>query len=171
MDTTTRIISQEKINTDSKTGLDRYSQVTSLNIDGDNNGLITVKGRIALLSATGVCMLVESLWEYTRSDKPATTEDVLVVDEPATYYTEGEILVPAVMDGETELTPAILAIGGELKTAEVSHYENKIVTPENNKYTALEQSQLGQGIKQMLAIDLQGAIINNIWTPINLKQL
>lgn len=171
MDTTTRIIAQKKVNTDAATGLDRYSQVTSLSIDGDSNGLITVKGRIALLSATGICMLVESQWGFTRYDKPATTQDVLVVDTPAEYYVEGEEIVPAVMDGETEITPAVLAVGGELKVAEVSHYENQQVTPENNKYTQLEQSPIGQGIKQMLGLDLDGAIDNGIWVVANLKQL
>jgi hypothetical protein len=171
MDITTRIIAQRKVNTDTKTGLDRYSQVTSLNIDGENNGLITVKGRIVLLSSTGVCMLVESQWSFTRYDKAATTQDVPVVDTPATYYEAGETITPAIMDGETEITPAVLAVGGELKTAEVSHTENQVVTPENNKYTQLEQSPIGQGIKQMLGLDLDGAIVNEVWISANLNQL
>lgn len=158
MDTTTRVISQKKVNTDSKTGLDRYSQVTSLNIDGDNNGLITVKGRIALLSSTGVCMLIENKWEYTRYDKPAVMADVLVEDAPATYYTAGE-----------DMGNDVFATGGELKTPAVTHLESQVVTPENNKYTALEQNPLGQGIKQMLGLDLEGAIVDGIWTPANLN--
>jgi hypothetical protein len=161
MDTTTRIISQKKVNTDTATGLDRYSQITSLNIDGDNNGLITVKGRIALLSSTGVCMLVENKWEYTRYDKPATFADQKVIDTPAEYYALGE-----------DMGGGILAESEDIvKVAEVSHYEQVQVTPANNKYAALEQNPLGQGIKQMLGIDLEAAIVNGVWTPANLNQL
>lgn len=161
MDTTTRIISQKKVNTDTATGLDRYSQVTSLNIDGDNNGLITVKGRIALLSSTGVCMLIENRWEYTRYDKPATFADVWIVDSPVEYYALGEDMGGGVLAESENI----------IKVAEVGHFESQIVTPANDKYTALEQNPIGQGIKQMLGIDLDGAIVSETWVPANLIQL
>lgn len=147
MDTTTRIISQEKVNTDSNTGLDRYSQVTGFSVKGENNGLITVEGRIALLSATDVCMLVESQWSYTRYDKAAVTGDVWIVDSPA------------------------IIVNDEIVTPEVGHYENQEITPANNKYTQLDQSPIGQGIKQMFGLDLQGAIDNGVWIPTNLNML
>lgn len=41
----------------------------------------------------------------------------------------------------------------------------------NNKYTALEESAIGLGIKQMLGLDLSGAISNGIWVEESLKQL
>lgn len=170
MDTTTRVIAQAKVNNDAATGLERFAQVTSLNIDGENNGLITVKGRIALLSSTGVCMNVESQWSFTRYDKAAGYHDVWVVDTATQYYVADEVITPAVMDGEIEITPAVLAVGGELKAAEVGHYESQILTPVNNKYTALEQSAIGQGIKQMLGLDLSGAIVSSVFVKENLIQ-
>jgi hypothetical protein len=166
MDTTTRVIAQAKVNDDIATGLERFAQVTSLNIDGDNNGLITVKGRIALLSPTGICMNVESQWSFTRHDKAATYQDVWVVDTAAEYFTIGEDMGGGVL-AETE---------GIVKVAEVGHYESQELTPVNNKYTMLEQSAIGQGIKQMLGLDLlgngttPGAIVNGVFVKENLKQ-
>ena len=159
-ETTTRIIAQAKINTDTTTGLDRYSQVTALNIDGADNGRITVYGRVVLLAPTGVCMQIESQWSFVRFDKPAKFEDVKVIDIPATYYVVGE-----------DMGGGLLALGGEVKTAEVSHYTSQEVSVANNKYTMLEQSAVGLGIKQMLGLDLTGAIVNNIWVEDKLKQL
>lgn len=161
MDTTTRIIAQAKVNNDTATGLERFAQVTSLNIDGDNNGLITVKGRIVLLSPTGICMNVESLWSFTRQDKAATYQDVWVVDTPAEYYALNEDMGGGIL-AETE---------NIVKVAEVGHYESQEVTPINNKYTMLEQSAIGQGIKAMLGVDLEGAIVSNVFVKENLKQL
>lgn len=160
MDNNTRIIAQAKVNTDVTTGLDRYSQVTALNIDGSDNGRITVYGRIVLLAPTGVCMEIESQWSFVRYDRPATFADVLVVDAEATYYVAGE-----------DMGGGVLAIGGELKTAEVSHYVSQQVKPANNKYTALEESAIGLGIKQMLGLDLSGAISGGLWVEESLKQL
>jgi len=171
MDNTTRIIAQAKVNDDIASGLERYSQVTSLNIDGENNGLITVKGRTVLLSPTGKCMHIESHWSFDRYDRAETKKDAWVVDTAATYYEAGETIVPAVMDGETEVTPAIIAVGGELKTNEDGHWEFVTDKPANNKYTALEQSAIGQGIKQMLGLDLAGAIVSGEWVKNNLVQL
>lgn len=161
MDTTTRIIAQAKIANDATTGLERFAQVTSLNINGENNGLITAKGRIVLLSSTGVAMHIESNWEFVRHDRAAIYGDVKVVDTPATYYTIGEDMGGGVL-AETGL---------EIKTPEVSHYESQVVSAANNKYTMLEQSAIGQGIKQMLGLDLSGAIVNGLWVEGNLRQL
>lgn len=160
METNTRIIAQAKVNTDVTTGLDRYSQVTALTIDGADNGRITVYGRVVLLSPTGVCMQIENQWSFVRFDKPAKFEDVKVVDTPATYYTVGE-----------NMGGGLLAVGGEIKTAEVFHYESQQVSAANNKYTMLEESAIGLGIKQMLGLDLTGAIDNGVWVENNLKQL
>jgi hypothetical protein len=160
MDTTTRIIQQKKINIDTNTGLDRYAQVTCVKIDGENNGLITVGGRVVLLSPTAKTMFVESKWSFERYDKAAVFTDVKVIDDPETYYVQGE-----------DMGNGYIATGGELKTAETFHYEAQQVTPANNKYTELEQSPIGQGIKQMLEGDLLGAIVNDVWTPANLNML
>lgn len=159
MDTTTRIIAQAKINNDTFTALQRYAQVTSIIIDGANNGTITVKGRVALLSPTLQCMHIESQWEFTRRDRPAIFSDVKVVDSPAEYWNAGE-----------DMGGGVLAQGGELKVAEVFHYEHLETSPANLKYTALEASAIGQGIKQMLGLDLSGAIIDSEWIENNLKQ-
>lgn len=158
MNTTTRIISQRKVNTDSNTGLDRYSQVTGFSVTGKNNGLITVEGRIALVSPTNVCMVIESEWSYTRYDKAAVMQDVLVEVTPAVLYVAGE-----------DMGDGIVATGGEVKTPAVTRLESQVVTPENNKYTALEQNAIGQGIKQMFGLDLEGAIDNGVWVPTNLN--
>ena len=165
MDTTTRVIAQAKVNNDTNTGLQRYAQVTSVLIDGANNGTITVKGRVALLSPTLQCMHVESQWEFTRVDRPAVFTDVKIIDSPAVYWEAGE-----------DMGGGVLATGTEIKTPEVSRYENQETLPANNKYTALEQSAIGQGIKAMLGLDLvgngsnPGAIVDNQWVVTNLKQ-
>lgn len=160
MDKTTRIIQQKKINTDEATGLDRYAQITKLTIDGENNGLITIHGRNALVSPTGKTMHIESLWSFVRYDKPAIFSDIKVIDSPATYYV-----------AEEDMGNGVLAQGGELKTQEIYHYESQETHPANLKYSMLEQSPIGLGIKQMLGIDLDGAIVNSTWVENNLKQL
>lgn len=161
MDITTRIIAEVKINSDLKTGLDRYAQVTSLHIDGANNGLITVKGRNVLVSATGVAMHIEKTWEFTRMDTPESSNQVKVVDTPAVYYLVGE-----------EMGNGLFANGGELKTEETWHFETQILKAANLKYSMLEASPIGLGIKQMLiAHDLNGAIVNGEWVEANLKQM
>ena len=159
MDITTRVIAEAKVNDDLTTGLARYSQVTDINISGENNGTITVKGRIALLSPTGKCMYIENKWEFVRFDRSAVYKDLWVIDSPVTYYEPGEPMA----DGN-------LAQGGEIKTPEVGHFENVLDKPANLKYTLLEQSGIGLGIKQMLGLDLAGAIVNDVWVPANLMQ-
>lgn len=160
MDITTRVIAQSKVNDDISTGLARYAQVTSINIDGANNGKITVNGRIALMSPTGICMQIESTWEFIRYDRAVTYKDQWVIDTAATYYIAGE-----------DMGGGVLAEGGELKTPESGHFEQVVDKTENLKYSALEQSAIGQGIKQMLGMDLAGAIVGNLWVENNLKQL
>lgn len=160
MDTTTRVFKRSKINTDAKTGLDRYAEIIDIIMTGQDGGKVTIKGRVALLSPTLVCVEVESQFEFVRYDRPATTKDVKVIDTPATYYTAGED-----MGGGT------LAVGGELKTEEVFHYETVEDLPANNKFTYLEESPVGQGIKYMLGLDLANGIIDGNWVPTNLVQL
>jgi hypothetical protein len=165
MDTTTRVIAQAKINNDPATALQRYAQVTSVFIDGANNGTITVKGRVVLLSPTLQCMHVESQWEFTRKDRPAIFSDVKVIDTPAEYWNAGE-----------DMGGGVLAVGGEIKVAELFHYDHIETSPANLKYTALEQSAIGQGIKAMLGLDLvgngttPGAIVDGEWIVTNLQQ-
>lgn len=159
MDTTTRVIAQAKINNDAATALQRYAQVTSVFIDGTNNGTITVKGRVVLLSPTLQCMHIESQWEFTRVDRAAVFTDVKIIDSPAEYWNAGE-----------DMGGGVLATGTEIKVAELFHYQSQETLPANNKYTALEQSAIGQGIKQMLGLDLSGAIVDGEWVVTNLKQ-
>lgn len=159
MDTTTRVIQQKKINTDQSTGLDRYAQVICLNIDGANHGLITVKGRNVLVSPTGKTVVIESYWEFTRTDRPEVYGDVKVIDSPEVLWNEGE-----------DMGNGAIATGTEIKEAEVSHLESQVVKAANPKYTLLEQSPIGLGIKQMLELDLTGAIVNEVWVETNLKQ-
>lgn len=160
MDITTRVFKRQLINTDTVTGLDRYAEIIDIIMTGKDGGMITIKGRVALLSPNLQCVEVESEFEFKRYDKPAVTADVLVEDTPATYYTQGE-----------DMGNDVVATGGELKTPAVTHLENQVVTPANNKFTLLEESPVGQGIKQMLSADLAGAIVDNLWVPSNLNML
>lgn len=67
---------------------------------------------------------------YVVSNIPATYKTITVVDQEATYYTTGEIITPAVLDeNNVEITPAVIANGGELKTAEISHAEQVVDKP------------------------------------------
>lgn len=158
MDITTRVFKRQLINNDTVTGLDRYAEIIDIIMTGKDGGMITIKGRVALLSPNLQCVEIESEFEFKRYDKPAVTADVLIEDTPATYYTTGE-----------DMGNGVIATGGELKTPAVTHYESQIISPANNKFTALEQSPVGQGIKLMLEGDLAGAIDNGLWVPSNLN--
>ena len=147
MDITTRVFKRQLINTDTVTGLDRYAEIIDIIMTGSYGGVITIKGRVALLSPNLQCVEVESEFEFKRYDKPAVTSDVWIVDSPA------------------------VIVNDEIVTPEVGHYENQVITPANNKFTLLEQSPVGQGIKQMLSADLVGAIDNGLWVPNNLNML
>lgn len=160
MDMTTRVFKRQLINTDTVTGLDRYAEIIDIIMTGKDGGMITIKGRVSLLSPNLQCVEIESEFEFKRYDKPAVTADVLIEDTPATYYVMGE-----------DMGDGVVATGGELKTPAVTHYENQVVTPANNKFTLLEQSPVGQGIKQMLSMDLAGAIVDDLWVPNNLNML
>ena len=63
MDTTTRVFKRQLINTDTVTGLDRYAEIIDIIMTGKDGGMITIKGRVALLSPTLQCMEVESEFE------------------------------------------------------------------------------------------------------------
>jgi hypothetical protein len=147
MDITTRVFKRQLINTDTVTGLDRYAEIIDIIMTGKDGGMITIKGRVALLSPNLQCVEVESEFEFKRYDKPAVTADVLVVDSPA------------------------IIVNDEIVTPEVGHYESQVVTAANNKFTYLEQSPIGLGIKQMLGADLAGAIVDELWVPANLNML
>ena len=147
MDTTTRVFKRQLINTDTVTGLDRYAEIIDIIMTGKDGGMITIKGRVALLSPTLQCMEVESEFEFKRYDKPEQRMDQWIVDSPAVIVNE------------------------EIVTPEVGHYESQVILPANNKFTYLEQSPIGQGIKQMLGMDLAEAIVDGVWTPANLNML
>lgn len=67
---------------------------------------------------------------YIVPNRLATYQTIVVVDAAATYYETGEIITPAVLDGENNIiTEAVIAVGGELKTAEISHNEEQELTP------------------------------------------
>jgi len=159
MDNTTRVFKRQLISTDTATGLDRYAEIIDIIMTGANGGLVKIKGRVALLSPTLQCMFVESEFEFDRFDRAATYHDVYVVDTVATYY-----------EADEDMGGGILAIGGELKTAEVGHYESQVLSAANNKFTYLEESPVGQGIKYMLGLDLENGITDGEWNPANLLQ-
>lgn len=83
---------------------------------------------------------------YVVPNIQGTTKQITVVDEAATFYVEGEIITPAVMDGEIEVTPAVIALGGELKTPEVNHQEIVVDRPEwlaaNNWFMSLSRTPI-----------------------------
>lgn len=161
MDITTRVFKRQLINTDTVTGLDRYAEIIDIIMTGKDGGLITIKGRVALLSPNLQCVFVESNFEFKRYDKAEVKQDVWVVDTPTVYYTIGE-----------DMGDGILATTGlEIKTQETGHYDSNIITPANLKFTMLEQSPIGVGIKQMLAMDLNNAIVNGEWVLANLEML
>lgn len=147
MDTTTRVFKRQKINTDTKTGLDRYAEIIDIIMTGKDGGMITIKGRVALLSPNLQCVEIESEFEFKRYDKPEVRQDVWIIDSPAVIVNE------------------------EIITPEVGHFESQVVTAANNKFTYLEESPVGQGIKLMLGADLAGAIVNETWVVTNLNML
>lgn len=63
---------------------------------------------------------------YVVGNRAATYKTV--VDQEAVYYTEGEIITPAIMDGEIEITPAIITTGTEVKTE--ATYKQVVDRPE-----------------------------------------
>jgi len=171
MDTTTRIITREKISTDTKTGLDLFAETTSLSINGENNGLITVGGRLAILSPTLVCVEIVSLFTYIRYDRAETKKEELQIIVPEVLYVADEIMVPAVLNEFDEvITPAVLAIGGEIKQNSVTQTILVTDKPANNKYSQLADSILGKGIEQMLHADLVNAIAGGVFNSLSLVQ-
>lgn len=172
MENTTRVFKRQLINTDTATGLDRYAEIIDVIMTGANGGLVKIKGRVALLSPTLKCMFVESEFEFDRFDRAATYKDEVVEVTPATYYIAGEVITEAVLDvdGVTILIPEVIAIGGELKTNAVTEMQSVLDKPANNKFTFLEESPVGQGIKYMLGLDLASGITDGNWNPANLLQ-
>ena len=83
---------------------------------------------------------------YVVPNIQGTTKQITVVDEAATFYVEGEVITPAVMDGEIEITPAVIALGGEVKTPEVNHQETVVDRPEwlaaNNWFISLARTPI-----------------------------
>ena len=63
---------------------------------------------------------------YVVGNRAATYKTV--VDQEATYYTEGEVITPATMDGEIEISPAVIATGIEVKIPET--YKEVVDVPE-----------------------------------------
>lgn len=91
---------------------------------------------------------------YVVPNIEGTTKQVTVVDSPATYYAEGEvitpavlavegdILVPAVMDGDVEVTPAVVALGGEIITPAVIALGGELKTEEiNHQSTVVDREE------------------------------
>lgn len=147
MDTTTRVFKRQKINTDTTTGLDRYAEIIDIIMTGKDGGMITIKGRVALLAPNFQCMYIENEFEFKRYDRPEIRKDVWVVDSPA------------------------VIVNDEIITPEVGHWTSEVDVPANNKFTYLEESPVGQGIKQMLSMDLAGAIVDGTWVVTNLNMV
>ena len=130
-----RVIVQKLIGTDSETGLDRYVQIFKVNIDGEYS-IITVYYRVGLLTPTGLMIKEESRDSYTRYDRHATYKDIEVEITPAVYYEVDEDM------GGGELSD-----GSQIKTPAITEFQTVEDKPDKLKYTELEESPIGQGIK------------------------
>lgn len=100
---------------------------------------------------------------YVVPNRAATYKQVTIIDTPATYYVQGEIITPAILDeNDVEITPAVIALGGELKTSEVSHTETQIDTPAwpaaNGWFLQLARTPItaAYGIMDSIEATLQG---------------
>jgi hypothetical protein len=125
-----RILQEKKIEADSITGLDRYIQIYRVDIDGSIN-TITIYYQINLLSPTKIIMKTESENSFTRFDRLETYKDIAI-----------------------EVTPSVYDENNTLVTAATFEIKTVVDRPANLKFTQLETSAVGQGIKQILRLDL-----------------